>query len=167
MLPKLLGYCEPEWIKLEKISGQPYLDTDFNSGELAKTLAAFHLSSFNGDKCLCQIDNQPCNILAAGRQYYLIDFSDSRYDFPEFDLCHLLLFWAADLPSGVFREKLGIFCEAYNALLPLRPVIWVESMQRATGVFDTRRKRFNKSSGKNPPITTEHNRNLLFSCLPI
>ncbi len=164
MLPRLLDYCEPEWIKLERISGQPYLDTDFDPRELAKILAAFHLSSFDGDKCLCHIDNQPRNILAAGKQYYLIDFSDSHSDYPEFDLCHLLLFWAAELPSGVFQDKLKVSIEAYNAMLPLRKVIWKDSILRAIEVFDSRRKRFNKATGKNPPNIIEQNRKLLFTC---
>lgn len=161
MLPKLIGFCEPNWIKLSRVSGTPYLDTDFDAAILARTILAFHLASFDGVKCICHIDNQPRNILAEGDRFWFLDFSDSCIDYPEFDLCHLLLFWASDLPGGVFAGKLRAFLSAYDAGLAIRSEFWRECLHRSIEVFDQRRDIYRKSLGKNPVPVVLQNRALL------
>lgn len=161
MLPRLLEFQEPEWIKLERVAGQPYLDLDFSAKALGLALADFHLATWDGDKCLCHIDNQPRNILANGKKFWFLDFSDSRFDYPEFDLCHLLLFWAADLPETQFETKLRAFMSAYNAKLPLRPKPWKANLLRAIECFEARRARFSKQKGKNPPEIIIRQRHML------
>lgn len=165
MLPRLLEFQEPEWIKLERVAGQPYLDLDFTAKALGLALADFHLATWDGDKCLCHIDNQPRNILADGKKFWFLDFSDSSFDYPEFDLCHLLLFWAADLPCPVFETKLQAILAEYNSRLHLRSELWQACLHRAMVSFDARRMKFAKNQGKNPPELILKHRQLLATSL--
>ncbi len=161
MLPQLIEFHEPDWLKLQRVGGLPYLDGDFSAPALGQVLASFHLATFDGDKCLCHIDNQPRNILADEGKFWFLDFSDSRFDYPEFDLCHLLLFWAADLPEAVFEAKLPAFLSAYNAKLPLRQTLWQPCLSLAIDSFDARRLKYAKPGGKNPPELILKHRKLL------
>jgi len=158
MVPALLDFCAPHWIKLQRVEGLPYLDTDFDAKGLAESLAAFHLASFDGDKCLCHIDNQPRNILTTQDRFWFLDFSDSRREYPEFDLCHLFLFWASDLPGEAFAHKLESFITAYNAYLPIRKEVWGDCLSRGIVVFDQRRNQYQKPLGKNPEQVVLQNR---------
>lgn len=167
MLPKLLDYqISPAQITLQRIQGHPYLDLadGFSPNTLAQTLAAFHLATLNKGKCLCHIDNQPRNVLEAKDQIYLIDFSDSLVDFPERDITHLLLFWAADLPQDKFNLLTASFMEEYSQIVPLSHQLWQHYLGQSIGIFDSRRKLYNKS-GKNPPEIQTANRNRLAKSL--
>jgi len=165
MLPRLLRYQAPAWIVMERVSGMPYMDVTgtFDAAILAETLAAFHFATYNEGNCLCHIDNQPRNILSHLDRFYFLDFSDSRREYPEYDVCHLLLFWAADFPPEVFNEKLQAFLPAYNARLAFRPVLWQECLSRSIESFDQRRELYHKTSGRNPLKAVEQNRKKLFN----
>ncbi len=156
----------PAQITLQRIHGTPYLDLPegFSPVTLAQSLAAFHLATLISGKCLCHIDNQPRNVIVAKDQVYLIDFSDSLVDFPERDITHLLLFWAADLPQDKFKSLSARFIEEYSQLVPLSPRLWQKYLEQSIGIFDSRRKLFNKS-GKNPPEIQTANRNRLAALL--
>ncbi len=144
MLPKLLDYAEPYWIKMEKITGIPYLDelNNFQPALLAETIANFHWATLQNDKCLCHKDNAPKNILFCQGKYYFIDFTESEFAYPEKDITHLLLFWAADFPGEFFRSSVTLFLN--NICL-----------------FDNRRKNFGKHSGKQPIAIQSANRKWL------
>ncbi|MDP2172497.1 MAG: phosphotransferase [Candidatus Cloacimonadaceae bacterium] len=162
--PKLLGFVEPLEIVLERISGIPYTDDPdgFDSALLAKRIAAFHLSSFDGDKCLCHIDNQPKNILYDGNDYYLIDFSDSRFETPEYDLSHLMLFWADMFEPARMQSLVGQFLSEYQKLASLDSDRWESCLRQNILRFDERRAQYNKK----PPLLTiemiSENRDYLF-----
>jgi len=150
------------WIKLQRIHGIPYLDMPegFNPDMLAQTIAEFHLAALHNDKCLCHIDNQPRNILFSQNRFYLIDFSDCRFDYPERDITHLLLFWAAEMPESSFIPMATGFIDTYRQLIPLSALRWQKCLLQSISAFDSRRLKYNKH-GKNPIETQTANRNLL------
>jgi len=147
MVPALLEFHEPLWIKLERVPGWPYLNdlTAFAPALLGKTLAEFHLATFQDGTCLCHIDNQPANILYNGNSYHFIDFSDSLRDKPERDLTHLLLFWASDLPHLEFTRLAPELLAAYNAILPIQMKHWKDELLHSISIFDDRRRAYHKS----------------------
>ncbi len=149
MIPKLLDYQEPDWLKMQRIDGLPYLDTEggFKPHLLGETIANFHLATKDGEKCICHIDNQPQNILWNGERYFLIDFSDSYHHFPEFDISHLLLFWAAEFPFSLFEPAAIKFLKAYNRILPINTKRWESCVLESISSFDERRRRYGKGKG--------------------
>ncbi len=134
------------FITCRRVMGEAYLDTeDFSAAGLGKALAEFHQASLDEEKCLCHIDNQPQNILLAGSDYYFVDFSDSREDFPEVDLSHLLLFWAEEYRLGDFRVLVESFLASYEKLIKLNATRWKDSLRQNIKVFEDRRARHGKS----------------------
>lgn len=139
------------YITTKRIKGQAYLDQpNFSATELGAALAAFHAFTYKAGKCLCHIDNQPQNILLAGSKYYFIDFSDSRYDFPEVDISHLLLFWAEEYPFVDFISHAGSLLNRYQEDITLERSRWSRSLKESIIRFDERRAKYNKS-----PIRSE------------
>jgi serine/threonine protein kinase len=165
MIPSLIAYQEPDWILCSRIEGIPYLDsvTELDYGLLGTTIAAFHLATWQDGRCLCHIDNQPANILRSSEGFYLIDFSDSRRDFPERDITHQLLFWAADMPQELLLARCNAFLAAYTAVLALLPKLWQTCLSESIAVFDSRRANFQKPGGKNPRDLQIANRHILAS----
>lgn len=150
MVPALLDYAEPLWLKLKRVPGWPYLNDlqDLNPSSLGSTLAQFHLATYQDGTCLCHVDNQPANILFDGSLYHFLDFSDSRRDLPESDLTHLLLFWASELPYQIFVNQASDFLVAYDATLPIARNRWLDGYNRSISSFDTRRLQHGKSLSK-------------------
>lgn len=149
MIPKLLGFQEPDTLSIQRIAGLPYLDADagFNPQLLGQTIAQFHRATLTGDKCLCHIDNQPKNILWDGESYFLIDFCDSHFAYPECDISHLLLFWAEDFPHSVFAPASIKFLKAYNRIIPIHPKRWESCVVESISRFDARRRLYGKGNG--------------------
>ena len=162
-MPKLLDYAEPNWIKMERIWGIPYLDdlNNFKPELLAETIANFHLAAYIENKCLCHIDNAPKNILFCPGRYYFIDFAKSKFTFPETDITHLLLFWAADFPYAFLQSSTLSFINKYLSILQLDSARWQTSLQENIRLFDKRRKIFGKPSGKQPIAVQKANRKWL------
>lgn len=165
MIPKLLDYQEPDWLKMQRIDGLPYLDTEggFKPHLLGETIANFHLATKEGEKCICHIDNQPQNILWNGERYFLIDFSDCEYNFPEIDISHLLLFWAAEFPHTLFEPSVIRFLKAYNRILTINTRRWEQCVVESINRFDERRRLYDKSKGKVNLFMKIVNREWLFS----
>jgi tRNA A-37 threonylcarbamoyl transferase component Bud32 len=158
MLPMLYEFKEPHWLRMERIEGTPYLDTGINIPALALTIASFHAVTYLDGLCLCHIDNQPRNILHSPNGYYLIDFADSRMDYPERDITHLLLFWAADMPSTLFKSSCTSFLKHYTKLVALTNDKWKQCLEKSITAFDTRRSLYRKPGGKNAPEIQAENR---------
>ncbi|MCB5268876.1 MAG: phosphotransferase [Candidatus Cloacimonadaceae bacterium] len=146
------------FIQAERIFGIPYLDEPgFSQTQLAAAISAFHLATLNGDRqCLCHIDNQPKNILLSGHEYFFIDFSDSRRDYPETDISHLLLFWAAEYEHQQFVDFTGSFITEYQRSISLQAKLWHESLKQSITRFDLRRRQHGKAS--QPPQCQNENR---------
>lgn len=133
------------YITTKRIKGQAYLDQpNFSTTDLGAALAAFHAFTLEADKCLCHIDNQPQNILLAGSKYYFIDFSDSRRDFPEVDVTHLLLFWAEEYPFMDFIARAGSLLNSYQQNITLERERWSRALEQSITRFDERRAKYNK-----------------------
>jgi len=147
-VPKLLdhGTAPVCFIKLTRIAGIPYLDEpDFPISALAAAIADFHLATLESSgRCLCHIDNQPKNVLLSNGDYYLLDFSDLRMDYPETDISHLLLFWAAEFSNADFIRKARVFLSEYQKAIPLRTKLWIELLQQNIALFDARRMQHGK-----------------------
>ena len=162
VVPKLIS-SEPEsWIKMQRILGTPYMDVLFDPSKLAEAVATFHSHTLRDGKCLCHIDNQPGNILAYKGRYYFIDFSDCDIDYPDRDISHLLLFWAADFGKTCFQSYVSKFLLAYRRLIPLSADRWQKYLGQNIICFDARRALYNKPGGKNPPHLQQANRDWLF-----
>lgn len=153
--PRLLDRHEPEWIALERVDGIPYLNSDsgFDPALLARAVAALHGSRSDNGLCLCHIDNQPGNILWNGQRYMLLDFADSRFDRPETDVSHLLLFWAEEYEPDLFMHLASAFIAAYQQTRKLDTSQWQSCLQDSRERFYTRRARYCKAA---PKLAEEH-----------
>lgn len=165
-IPKLVAFNQADYqglniwyITAQRIKGRSYLDAElFSPADLAKAIAEFHIASAQAEKCLCHIDNQPQNILLSGSEYFFIDFSDSKVDYPETDVSHLLLFWAEEYNYINFIAKAGEFLNTYQNLNPLSGNRWQSCLKNSIIRFDHRRKHHNKRSHA---IDTRENREWL------
>ncbi|HCM16264.1 MAG: phosphotransferase [Candidatus Cloacimonadaceae bacterium] len=154
---------EPEesvwYISTKRIKAKPYLDEKgFDPARLAAALADFHRASMVDSKCICHIDNQPKNILLNAGDFYFVDFSDSREDYPETDVSHLLLFWAEEYEFIDFIRRAAAFLNSYQTQIPLDPQRWRFCLSDSIKRFDKRRL---QHRGKNPAVHSPRNRNWL------
>lgn len=163
MLPCLISYKENCQLTLQRINGQPYMDNlaTFDPARLASTIASFHLATLKDETCLCQVDNQPANILQDGQRYYMVDFGDSIRDFPELDVTHLMLFWAADFPRSLFTDSCRCFLDAYIQYFTIKDTRWQYYLKHNIIAFDERRNKYKKPGGMNPPDIQQSNRQYL------
>lgn len=133
---------------------------DFQSiGELYREL---HQLENRQDMVICQIDTNPRNIIydKINGRYYLIDFVDWRWEFPEFDLIHFLLFWAEVVSKDKFEDIQHTFLNSYKLKGEINTQRWGRLFPQVVHFFEQRRKLYGKSEKKfNPDQLT--NRNLL------
>ncbi|HOH46747.1 MAG TPA: phosphotransferase [Candidatus Cloacimonadota bacterium] len=144
--PKLFNLKAPAWINLQRIDGVPYLDKaeTLDPKLLAEVIATLHLNFMEEGITLCHWDNSPGNILACGDRYYLIDFEDSRYDHPEHDLTHLLLFWLEAFEESRFLELKKEFLDVYQTHIKLDKARWEQAIPQSLNRFVQRRKQHSK-----------------------
>jgi tRNA A-37 threonylcarbamoyl transferase component Bud32 len=164
MTPRLLEYQEYDWIELERIDGRPYLDLPFDASEaalLGETLARFHAATCDGSTCICHWDNQPRNILKTDKGFFLLDFSDSRRDYPEYDITHLLLFWASEFTPDAFALLSKSFIAAYRGTGILKSAVWKEARAESTERFDRRRLTHQKNTSRDTSANTFQNRQFI------
>ncbi|MCB5278528.1 MAG: phosphotransferase [Candidatus Cloacimonetes bacterium] len=153
-VPKLLSYGQTEamnsnlwYITTKRVKGKPYLDESFfNASQMGLAVAEFHKASLTSNKCLCHFDNQPKNILLTGSVYYFVDFTDSKIDFPETDITHLLLFWADEFDYKEFINLVTSFLNAYQRIISLDPNRWATCLNNSISRFDKRRQLFHKTT---------------------
>jgi len=142
MVPELISYEEPKWIEIGYIEGEPYLNM-LPEPELiyllADTLGNFHRATRTDNLCLCHWDNQPSNILYSQNHIWLIDFSESKFSFPEDDITHLLLFWCAEFSPDILLTLIEKFIYRYQIHLPLDANIWQDALTRSLKRFNLRR----------------------------
>jgi len=114
------------------------------------------------DKVICQIDTNPRNIIynKLNGRYYLIDFVDWRWEYPEFDLIHFLLFWAVVVTKDEFEDIQQTFLKGYKLRSEINIQRWGRLYPQVVHFFEQRRKLYGKSEKKlNPDRLT--NRDLL------
>ena len=121
------------------------IQPDFSA--IAGLFVELHQLSVKKDKCICLIDSNPKNFLydPEAHKYYMLDFSEWEYDYPEVDLIHFLLFWASIYRSEKFTKILTDFIDSYTAEMPLNKIEWDILVPEVIFKFDTRRKKFNRA----------------------
>lgn len=157
------------YIRCQRIQGKPYLDhpDSFQADLLGTSIARFHQHSFDGSSALCHIDNQPKNILYDGNGYWLVDFSDSRLEAPEYDLTHLFLFWVEEFSTPQMQHYVISFLSAYAKIIQPRAQAWRGCMIANIKRFDERRGRFNHLARKLPEADVRSSREWLIDSLEI
>ncbi|MCB5245575.1 MAG: phosphotransferase [Candidatus Cloacimonetes bacterium] len=145
MVPRLISYEEPYWIEIEYVEGKPYLDEPLEPEliyTLADTIGKFHSLTRKDKLCLCHWDNQPSNIIYSQTQIWLIDFSESKFSFPEDDITHLLLFWCAEFPPAQLTVLVERFIYRYQLYLRLDSKVWQNALECSLKRFNKRREAF-------------------------
>jgi thiamine kinase-like enzyme len=138
---------------LEYIEGTPVMDlAQPNFAKITELFINLHsLESKNG-KCICHYDNNPKNYLFAEGKYYMLDFSEWVYDYPETDLIHFLLFWASAYNSVKFKHVFEQVISTYKAKRMINPLEWELIIPEIILRFDSRRIEFGKKQ-THPDIT--------------
>jgi len=129
---------------------------------IAELYCELHQLENKQDKVICQIDTNPRNIIydKLNGRYYLIDFVDWRWEYPEFDLIHFLLFWAEVVSKVEFDDIQQSFLKSYKLKGEINSQRWGRLYPQVVHFFEDRRKLYGKSEKKfNPDQKT--NRNLL------
>ncbi|MFC1887422.1 hypothetical protein ACFLYK_01285 [Candidatus Cloacimonadota bacterium] len=145
--PQLLDHNGTNTLMLEYIHGIPIIDLiqpDFS--KLALLFSELHALESNKGKRICLKDSNPNNFIYCdiNLKYYMLDFSEWEYDFPEADLIHFLLFWASIYPFERFELIFNQFKNAYRLSLPINPIEWEMQLPEVIHQFDSRRKKFGK-----------------------
>ncbi|MBN1949464.1 MAG: phosphotransferase [Candidatus Cloacimonetes bacterium] len=154
--PQLLDHNDTNTLMLEYIEGVPLTDLeqpDFS--RLAQLFVELHNLDRQADKCICLLDSNPRNFLFCEKdgRYYLVDFSEWKYDYPEADLIHFLLFWASLYPAGKFSSIFQEFLTEYRSHLPVNPIEWEILVPEMIFKFDSRRSQYFKSERtQNPDV---------------
>jgi tRNA A-37 threonylcarbamoyl transferase component Bud32 len=152
--PELIRIIDDRTIEIARIRGKTLsAELNFDPFRIGRMLSALHEAKSKDDLVLSHIDTNPRNYLIEDRSgdYYYIDFSESRYSYPEHDLINFLLFWAAILPNNKFINVMHDLLNGYNTTIlfdrdrekSLFPE-WIE-------IFDNRRKQY----GKTPCLNEE------------
>lgn len=152
-IPKLISSGKADvmgeeywYLSFKRIQGKSYLQQkSFSAQSLAQAITEFHLASMDKDKCLCHIDNQPQNILQAGSDFYFVDFSKSRIDYPEVDVSRLLLFWADEFCYMTFIDLASAFLGNYQKHITLDSQRWQKSLEANIKGFDQPQAEHGKS----------------------
>jgi tRNA A-37 threonylcarbamoyl transferase component Bud32 len=156
-VPRLLDHNGVNTIMIEYIEGIPISDLlqpDFK--KIAELFVELHSLDFKKGKRVCLNDSNPKNFLFCKktRKYYMLDFSEWEYDYPESDLIHFLLFWASIYRASKFKKIFHQFINAYKNSLIINPIEWEMLVPEMILKFDSRRMKFFKIERKvNPHIS--------------
>ncbi len=103
--PRLLDHNNSNTLILEYIDGIPIIEMvkpDFS--KLALLFSELHSFESEKGKKICLKDSNPRNFLYSEKQakYYMLDFSEWEYDYPEADLIH---FYFSGLRSILLKDS--------------------------------------------------------------
>jgi len=157
--PKLLDHDGKITLMLEYIDGISIVDMeqpDFI--EIGKMIAQLHELENKDGKVICHIDNNPNNFLYSDSKYFMLDFSEWKYDLPEKDLIHFLLFWASIYDKTRFAGSFEGIMQGYKSIGRINPLEWEMLIPEVIERFDSRRKYFGKQE-KNSDL--KQNREIL------
>jgi len=158
--PELLFYHKSELtITMKMIDGITIVEQE--KPDFERLAALFYELHTMTEKTICLIDTNPRNFLFSPSQqkYFIIDFSDWRYEKKEFDLIHFLLFWASLLEFEKFSFNTTIFLNEYEKLNSIDKSAWKNITEEAIEIFDLRRNLHNKKEKK---INKDLQKNRLF-----
>jgi hypothetical protein len=157
--PRLLDHNGTNTLMLQYIKGTPIIDLiqpDFS--KLALLFSELHSLESQKGKRICLKDSNPNNFIysADSMKYYMLDFSEWEYDYPEADLIHFLLFWASIYSYEKFELIFNQFKNAYRLSLPVNPIEWEMLLPEIIQQFDSRRRKFGKHQD---PLSKDINAN--------
>lgn len=147
-VPKLLDHNKLNTIIIEYIEGVSLLEIEFpDFAALADLFAQLHSLEGKGDKKICFYDSNPNNFIfnEQNNRYFMLDFSEWQYGYPEADLIHFLLFFASIYRADKFESTIYSFINKYKQLLPINPIEWEIQVQEQIVRFDSRREKYNKA----------------------
>ena len=159
--PELLDHDNKNTLTLKYLNGihiAELAQPDFK--KISEMYIALHSIKTKNGKCICHSDNNPKNYLFADKKYYMLDFSDWKYDFPETDLTHFLLFWASIYDAKKFHQIFHDFIKAYKSEMQINPLEWEMLLPEVIKKFDIRRVRFDKKERTTNP-DVKRNREIL------
>jgi thiamine kinase-like enzyme len=165
-IPRLIEYSSSgvvHYIDFEYIdSCSLWQQAEIDFCIVAKLYADLHNYSPREGKVICQIDTNPKNIIISREngRYYLIDFVDWRWEYPEFDIIHFLLFWASAKPAEQFSLIVEQFLSAYQRAASISTKRWNDLLPQVISFFDLRRRIYQKKEKNNNP-DMEKNRQTL------
>lgn len=143
--PKLLDHDEKNTLILEYLEGANIGEIerpDFS--QIADLFVELHALENKNGKCICQADTNPKNYILSNGKYYMIDFGEWEYNYPESDIIHFLLFWASIYDSKQFEKTFRQLTDYYLAYGNINPLEWEMSIPEIIEHFDNRRERFGK-----------------------
>lgn len=143
--PRLLDHDGKNTLILEYIEGIPIgelAEPDF--GKIADLFLQLHSLENKKDLVICHYDNNPKNYLFSKGRYYFIDFDEWRYQKPEFDLIHFLLFWASIYSRPKFEIAYKKFISSYMQKGSINPLEWELMIPEVIDIFDNRRIKYGK-----------------------
>lgn len=144
-IPKLLDNDGRITLMFEYIDGIPIMDmAEPDFVKITQMFIGLHSLESKGDKCICHFDNNPKNYLFADGRYYMLDFSEWVYDYPETDLIHFLLFWASSCDNNKFNNILEEVIITYRSKRMINSLEWKLMIPEIFYRFDSRRKKFGK-----------------------
>lgn len=147
-VPRLFMHNCKNTIVLDYINSKPIIDIDKPDFAAISLLFVYlHSLEIQNGKVICLMDSNPKNFLFSldEQKYYMIDFSEWEYNFPEIDLIHFLLFWASILPYKQFYKASQNFINHYKKYLEIDIERWNNNLPKVIQMFDERRKKYNKS----------------------
>ena len=143
--PKLIDNDGKNTLMLEYIEGTPIMDlAQPNFVKITELIINLHSLESKKSKCICHYDNNPKNYLYADGEYYMLDFSEWIYDYPETDLIHFLLFWASTYNAVKFKHVFEQVISTYKAKRIINPLEWELMIPEIILRFDSRRIEFGK-----------------------
>jgi len=143
--PKLIDNDGKNTLMFEYINGISIMDmAEPDFVKITQMLIGLHSLESKGDKCICHYDNNPKNYLYADGRYYMLDFSEWIYDYPETDLIHFLLFWASASDSKRFRDIFVQIVNTYRSKRMINSLEWKLMIPEIFFRFDSRRRKYGK-----------------------
>ncbi|HNX00636.1 MAG TPA: phosphotransferase [Candidatus Cloacimonadota bacterium] len=163
-IPKLISYDIKGILEIELIDGVRIIDMDKpDFVAIAAMLDKFHQVQNIENKVLCHIDNNPRNYLydRLHDKFLMIDFSDSRVDYPEWDVIGFLLFWASIVNRIRFKEIVKEFLTGYTISRLEDEKRFEYIYHQNIFIFDERRKKYNKQESLNNPDVIDNRKSIL------
>ena len=143
--PKLLDHDGKNTLILEYLGGDNIGEIEQpDFAQIADLFIALHALENKSGKCICHSDNNPKNYILSNGNYFMIDFGEWEYDYPESDIIHFLLFWASIYDSSQFEKAYRQLIDQYLTYGNINPLEWEMSIPEIIERFDSRRQHFGK-----------------------
>ncbi len=141
-VPEIINRDDELSFSMEMIQGHNISEgSDFHV--IGEHFSQLH-SVKSGDLSLCHQDTNPKNYMYSLGEYYFIDFAESDFNYPEYDLIHFLLFWAEIAEAEAFKTIINNFIKGYKRKGKICKNKWTELFPQIVQMFDDRRLKYEK-----------------------